>query len=351
MFEIKDLAKTLGAFKLGPINLSLTKEDYCVILGPSGSGKSQLLYLMAGLSKADDGVITLWGQELSAPGDYICKIGMLFQQYALFPHMTVQENIFYGLKAQKRFSKRSKQLATTWMEELGITHLKDRHIHGLSGGEQQRIALARTLVLEPRILLLDEPLSAIDAPFRRELRTVLKRIHQRGILVIHVTHDYEEALALASKVAIMESGSIVSIGKPEIVFSQLRNGFVARLIGEVNMYDVNFKGVEQGLWLWQEKQSGVVIKSFPFLSNGIGKILIRANDIILSNHPISASTQNMLKGFVISCLPSLGGMQVTVDAGVTFHLLLSDKAMQALTVQTGKEVFVSFKASSVQQIG
>jgi ABC-type Fe3+/spermidine/putrescine transport system ATPase subunit len=351
MFEIKDLTKSLGTFKLGPINLSVAADGYCVILGPSGAGKSQLLYLLAGLTKADNGLISLQGEQISKPNDYIRTIGMLFQQYALFPHMTVQENIFYGLKAQKRFTKNSKQQALAWMEELEIGHLKNRHVQWLSGGEQQRIALARTLVLEPRILLLDEPLAAIDVPFRRELRTVLKRIHQNGILVIHVTHDYEEALALASDVAIMEQGNIVAFGKPDKVFNQLNTSFIARLIGEVNMYDVIHKGSEQGLWLWQEKYSGRIIKSLPFRSNGFGKILIRANDIVVANEPFSASAQNMMRGMVKACLPTLGGMQVTVDAGILFHLLLSENAMRSLEIKPGKEVFVAFKASAVQQIG
>lgn len=351
MLEVNDLTKTLGAFKLGPIDLRLAADSYCVILGPSGAGKSQLLYLLAGLLKADSGSLTFRGEQLAKPNDYIRTIGLLFQQYALFPHMSVQENVLYGLKAQNRFTKVSKQKALGWMEELAIDHLKGRRIQGLSGGEQQRIALARTLVLEPRILLLDEPLAAIDAPFRRELRTVLKRIHQKGIMVIHVTHDYEEALALASEVAIIEQGRVVASGKPGKVFNQMNTGFIARLIGEVNMYDVRFKAVEQGLWLWQESQRGVIIKSLPFRSNGSGKILIRANDIVLANAPFSASMQNILKGVVKTCMPSLGGVQVTVKAGIYFHLLLSEKAMQSLGIKPEKAVYVAFKASAVQQIG
>jgi len=351
MFEVADLSYELGDFSLGPINLQLHDKDYCVILGPSGAGKSQLLYLLAGLVKPGVGRILYQHQAIRQPADYAKWVGLLFQQYALFPHLSVWDNVVYGLKARKIFTNANRKKAVEWMKQLNVMHLSNRRINGLSGGEQQRIALARTLVLEPRILLLDEPLAAVDAPFRRELRTVLKRIHQKGMLVIHVTHDYEEALALATQVAIMEQGQVTATGSPEKVFSRLNTGFVARLLGEVNIFEVMHTAAEQGVWTWKEKHTGWELKSLPFSSNGFGKILVRTRDVLLAEEPFSSSVQNMLKGTVEAYLPASGGVHVSVDAGLKFHLLLSEKAAESLRIKPGKTVYVAFKASAVQPIG
>jgi ABC-type molybdate transport system ATPase subunit len=149
----------------------------------------------------------------------------------------------------------------------------------------------------------------------------------------------------------MEQGQVVATGSPGKVFSQFTSGFVARLLGEVNIFEVAHTAAEQGLWTWKEEHTGMELKSLPFSSNGYGKILVRTRDVLLAEHPFSSSVQNLLKGTVEACFPASEGMQVSVDAGLKFHLLLSEKAVESLQIKPGKVVFVGFKASAVQPIG
>ena len=199
MLEIKSLTYTIGAFTLPPFTLTVAEGSYTMLLGPSGSGKSVLLELMAGLRKPCGGAIWLDGIRIDSLPPAKRSIGLLFQDYALFPHLSVWQNIGYALKLRHLPKGAIRQEVERLAHEFEIESLLHRFPDTLSGGERQRVALARTLIVRPRLLLLDEPLSALDAPLRSASRAFLKQINQSGQTIIHVTHDFQEQQELATQ--------------------------------------------------------------------------------------------------------------------------------------------------------
>lgn len=225
MLSLNHIALHLNDFTLQDISFTVGKGEYCMLLGESGAGKSLILEMIAGLVTPSSGEIFLQDEEITHKRIQERKIGLVFQDYALFPHLSVRDNIAYPLKRRcgmKEKEEKVKRIA----EKLGIGHLLHRRPGTLSGGELQRVALARTLVLEPSLLLLDEPLSSLDPRIRRNLRTLLKQLHGEGQTILHVTHDLQEALFLAEKVVVVEQGTISRKGTPEEIFQQPGSGFL-----------------------------------------------------------------------------------------------------------------------------
>ena len=222
--ELKDIKRIFpGKFTLD-MSLQMDKGELLCIIGPSGSGKSTLLSLLCGVDSPDEGRILIDGKDIK-------DLAMVFQDFSLFPSMDVAKNIQYGMKEkdQKEKDMRTEEL----LDLVGLKGYGKRQVHELSGGEAQRIALARALAAEPQILLLDEPLSALDAPLRKRLRTVIRQIHDRtGIAMIYVTHDREEAFAIADRIMILRGGKIEAIGTPQEIYSHPANLFTAFFTGE-----------------------------------------------------------------------------------------------------------------------
>lgn len=236
MLEIKELSKTLGDFRIKDISLTINTGDYFVLLGPSGAGKTVLLESLAGIIKPEHGTITLNDKDITNIETQERGIGLLFQDQALFPHMTVKENICYGLKCRGTNKLEIQSISNKLITEYGLANLLDRYPATLSGGEKQRVALARIMAIAPSVLLLDEPLSALDTVAKREIRRLLTTLKNKDVAVIHVTHEYEEALSLATKLAIMEENTITRVGTPEEIFHHPGSGFVAEFIGIKNFY-------------------------------------------------------------------------------------------------------------------
>ena len=235
---IRGLAKVYpgGVRALDGLDLDVPDGGFFALLGPSGCGKTTLLRTIAGLEAATAGTIRLGDADVTRLPPGRRGVGMVFQDYALFPHMTVRDNIGYPLRIQKRRRAERHRRAADAAAELGLEGLEGRRPGELSGGQQQRVALARALVAEPRILLLDEPLSNLDARLRLEARTFLKRFQFRlGVTTVFVTHDQAEALALADRIAVMEDGRIRQLGTPAEVFRRPANLFVASFIGSTPM--------------------------------------------------------------------------------------------------------------------
>jgi ABC-type Fe3+/spermidine/putrescine transport system ATPase subunit len=217
---------------------AVEKQSFTVILGPSGCGKTTLLRTIAGFYEPDEGEIYIGGKIVNTEPPHKRNTGLVFQNYALFPHMSVRENIGYGLKFKKLSKTESNERILKVGKTLGIENLLDRWPSQLSGGEQQRVAVARALVTEPQVLLLDEPLSNLDAKVRARVRTELKRLQRDlGITAIHVTHDQEEALVIGDSVVVMNKGRIVQIGPPYDIYYKPRTRFVADFIGTNNFLD------------------------------------------------------------------------------------------------------------------
>jgi putative spermidine/putrescine transport system ATP-binding protein len=237
--EIRNVTLSYGATPvLRDISLDIDEGEMHVLLGPSGCGKTTLLRSIAGLSQAQSGSISLQGRRIDGLHPKDRDVAMVFQNYALFPNMTVTENLAFGLE-QKGLPKA--EIATKVESALRMVALTDRagaRPHQLSGGQKQRVALARALVLEPKILLLDEPLSALDAQIRKRLRDELRRIQREiGLTAILVTHDQEEAIALGTRVSVMDAGRLSQVGTPEEVYYRPANLFVARFMGDMNILE------------------------------------------------------------------------------------------------------------------
>ncbi|SMF38605.1 ABC transporter ATP-binding protein [Pseudogulbenkiania subflava] len=235
--EVSGLTKRYDATTVfEDIQLGLKKGEFATLLGPSGCGKSTLLRCLAGLTAADHGQIRVEGQDITHLAPQKRGIGMVFQSYALFPNMTVAENIAFGLKMQRRQPEEMVRRVTEAIRLVELSNKEHHYPHELSGGQRQRVALARALVVEPRILLLDEPLSALDARIRRSLREEIRDIQSRlGLTTVFVTHDQEEALTLSDRIFVMNQGRIVQEGSAETVYTQPATEFVARFMGSYNL--------------------------------------------------------------------------------------------------------------------
>ena len=229
--ELKKSYESVPA--LHPLSLTVKKGEFLALMGPSGCGKSTTLRLIAGLEKPCSGEIRLWEREITDLPPWERDLPLVWQSYALFPFMTVQQNVEFGLKQQRRMTtSRRQKKAGEWMERLDISTMANRSVQKLSGGQRQRVALARALALEPDILLLDEPLSALDAHLRLQMQSELKRLHgELGITFIYVTHSQSEAFSMADRVAILNEGRLQQIGSSRDVYRAPANRFVAEFVG------------------------------------------------------------------------------------------------------------------------
>jgi sulfate/thiosulfate transport system ATP-binding protein len=240
--EIHNVSKSFGSFQaLEQINLEIQTGELVALLGPSGSGKTSLLRIIAGLESADQGAIYFGNENITGITAKERKVGFVFQHYALFRHMTVFENVAYGLKVRPRKERPSKKEIEAKVHELldlvKLQDLANRYPAQLSGGQRQRVALARALAVEPKVLLLDEPFGALDAKVRKELRRWLRRLHDEfQISSIFVTHDQEEALDVADKIVVMNQGKIEQIGTPNEVYENPQSPFVYDFLGSVNLF-------------------------------------------------------------------------------------------------------------------
>ena len=237
--EIKGVNKTYSGRKvLSGINLAIEKGDFLSLLGQSGCGKTTLLRIIAGLEQADSGSIVLDGKDITALSAQERNIGMVFQNYALFPHMNVYENIAYGLKIKKADKGTIRRKVEDVLEKVNLLHAIKQNVSLLSGGEQQRVALARAIVTEPHIILLDEPLSNLDFSLRLKARNELKRLQNDiGITSVYVTHDQSEALSLSDIIAVMDKGNILQTGTPPSVYFEPNSMFTADFVGHCNFFN------------------------------------------------------------------------------------------------------------------
>ena len=236
---IRDAVKRYGDFTaLNGVSLNIKEGEFFTLLGPSGCGKTTLLRMIAGFNSIEGGDFYFGEKRINDVPAHKRDIGMVFQNYAIFPHLTVKENVAYGLKARKVGKQEMETRVSEALELVQISHLADRKPNELSGGQQQRVALARAFVIEPSVLLMDEPLSNLDAKLRVQMRTVIKKLQRRlGITTIYVTHDQEEALAISDRIAVMKDGNIMQIGTPNEIYAKPQNPFVAGFIGVSNFLD------------------------------------------------------------------------------------------------------------------
>ena len=237
IIEFREIVKQFGSqIVLKGINLDIYENEFVTLLGPSGCGKTTLLRILGGFLDADEGKVIFDGEEISNKPPYERELNTVFQKYALFPHLSVYENIAFGLKIKKVSKDVIDQKVMKMLRLIGLEGYEDKNTTLLSGGQQQRVAVARALVNEPKVLLLDEPLAALDLKLRKEMQYELKRIQQEvGITFIFVTHDQEEALTMSDKIVVMKNGEIQQVGTPQDIYNEPANRFVANFIGESNI--------------------------------------------------------------------------------------------------------------------
>jgi ABC-type Fe3+/spermidine/putrescine transport system ATPase subunit len=273
---------------LHEVNLVCPRSKTTTLVGPSGSGKSTILKIIAGLIEPSAGSVLFDGKDVTWVVAEQRNIGMVFQSYALFPNMTIRENVEFGLLVRHISKQERNQRSDEVLETVGLSHLAERRIHQLSGGEQQRVALARAVVFAPQILLLDEPLSALDAKIRTELRAELARLlRQFRITAVYVTHDQQEAMSLGDQVVVLDKGCIMQVGSPIDVYARPANAFVANFIGSANLFDghltANGRGyavkVGFGEFTLPESPSG---NRWSHLSPGPVQFMCRPQDICIS---------------------------------------------------------------------
>ncbi|MBO3444505.1 spermidine/putrescine ABC transporter ATP-binding protein [Clostridium sp. CCUG 7971] len=307
IIELHNISKTYDDNTvLDKLNLDIKKNEFLTLLGPSGCGKTTTLKIIAGFEYADEGQVLFEGKEMNNLPPYERQVNTVFQKYALFPHMNIYENIAFGLKIKKMPKEEIDKKVKEMLKLVALEGFENRKVDSLSGGQQQRIAIARALVNEPKVLLLDEPLGALDLKLRQEMQIELKRMQQKlGITFIFVTHDQEEALSMSDTIIVMNKGKIQQMGTPEDIYNEPENSFVARFIGESNIFDGvmldDFKVV------FCDKEFDCVDKGFE--KNEDIEVVIRPEDIKMVN-----AEDGMLKGTVTS----------TVFKGVHYEITVKE---------------------------
>ena len=242
--QLVEVTKRFGpTVAVDGVSLDIEEGCFFTLLGPSGCGKSTLLRVVAGFHVPDRGEVFLRGRRITHLPPQARGTAIVFQEYALFPHMTVEENVGYGLRVRRRPSSEIRARVRQTLELVSLSGLESKYPHQLSGGQQQRVALARALVVEPEVLLLDEPLSNLDAKLRVRVREELRDLHRRlGRTTVYVTHDQEEALALSDQIAVLNAGRVLQVGPPEEIYRRPRNRFVAEFVGMANFVEGEWVG-------------------------------------------------------------------------------------------------------------
>jgi molybdate/tungstate transport system ATP-binding protein len=349
MIRVKGLYKDWKEFSLQDINLEVMPGEFFVILGPTGAGKTLLLETIAGFYIPDRGEVWLDGHEVTRISPEQRKIGFIYQDYALFPHMTVEQNIRFGLKARKSSAPLDKERVREIMAWLSIAHLAHRFPDTLSGGEQQKVAIARAIAIEPSVLLLDEPLSALDPRTRDYLREELKRVKEElGITMLHVTHDQTEAMVLADRIAVMMHGKIVQVGSPKEIFYKPLNEELAEFVGVENIFLGIIHQNENGIAEIAVDTVGTIY-AVSECRDGPVKVFVRPEDIVLSERiGEGSSARNVLRERILE-LQDMGALtRVKLDCGLI--ALITTQSREELGLGRGREVYASFKATAVHVV-
>nr|WP_308656187.1 sulfate ABC transporter ATP-binding protein [uncultured Agathobacter sp.] len=313
--ELEHISKYFGTFKASDdVSFGIEKGKLVGLLGPSGSGKTTILRMLAGLEKQDEGDVIIDGKNVNALTPDQRKIGFVFQSYALFPYMTVYDNIAYGLKVQKRDKGFIKNRVHELLELVGLPGVENRYPNQLSGGQRQRIALARALAPQPEVLLLDEPFAAIDAKVRKELRTWLREtIDKVGITSIFVTHDQDEAIEIADEIIITNKGRIEQVGNPVDIYENPRTPFVAQFIGQSAV--IKDFGKLKGFEKENDSQYGVIRPEFVEISDNENEII--ANTAADSAYEDGIIEEVLFRGNTYEIKVRIGDITVTGKTSVS----------------------------------
>jgi ABC-type sugar transport system ATPase subunit len=351
MIEINNLSIRMGGFALKDVNLSIRDKEYLVILGPTGAGKTVLMECLAGLHNLKQGSIRIDNADVTNLAPEERQIGYVPQDYVLFPFLNVQENILFGLKRGKydRLDIQKRLMTLTGL--LGIKHLLQRDPRTLSGGEKQRVALARALATAPRILLMDEPFSALDVQTSCYLRMELRHIHQElGVTTVHITHNQIEAEEMADRVAVMISGSIAQVGKPQDIFFYPENETVSNFIGTSNILECHScRQLVPGLMEVFCENLRIVL---PHDAGNIEKIAISPRDIYISDVLPSGPSVNRYKGWIKDINYESTTARINVDIGdVHLKAEMPSELAREMSLAPSSEVYLILKLRRLKVLG
>jgi putative spermidine/putrescine transport system ATP-binding protein len=344
--DLQDVSKEFGTvIAVRDFNLEVEKGSLVSFLGPSGCGKTTTLRMIAGFEQPNNGTITLDGVEITTIPPNKRDIGMVFQAYALFPNMNVRENIAFGLEMKRTPKKEAEKRINEVLEMVRLTNVAKRYPHQLSGGQQQRVALARALAVQPRVLLLDEPLSALDAEVRVALRAEIRRIQTKlAITTIYVTHDQEEALSISDKVVVMNNGLIEQIGTPEVIYRKPRTRFVATFIGTANQFtgkiiDVNNVQCEHAMLIVGDLRN--------FTKGDEVVVLVRPEAVHLQFTPKQQAGWNSINGVIETA--TFHGAITRLGVNVNGQRVVADVTYSDSTpLSLGQNCWLSFAADNCQ---
>jgi molybdate/tungstate transport system ATP-binding protein len=345
MIEIESLSRKWKNFTLEKLSLKIEIGEYFVILGPTGAGKTLLLELIAGFHSPDTGKILIGGKDVTHLPPEKHDLVFVYQDYSLFPHMSVEKNIEFGMHMKKI---KSKEKLFEIARDLKITHLLDRYPLKLSGGEQQRVALARALVTDPEVLLLDEPLSALDPRTQETARELLSTIHKNKerLTVLHITHDQTEARIMADRIAIIMDGKLMQVGTPEEIFEKPVDSQVASFVGFENMLSGRVISADRGL-LRIETSEMIIEASGDIEVGSQVHALLRPENIVLSKTSTDSSVRNSLQGRVTEVWTLGALVRVKVDCGILLNALITRQSAEEMNILPGISVYAQFKVSSV----
>jgi molybdate/tungstate transport system ATP-binding protein len=352
MIAFDHVSLALGEFALKDISFTVGDGEYFFIIGPSGAGKTIILEAIAGLHVPDQGRILLSGRDVSTIPPEQRGVGLVYQDYSLFPHMTVEKNIGFGLKMHRRPSSEIQQTVEGLLSRFGIAHLRSRTTLTLSGGEMQRVALARALAIDPDVLLLDEPLSALDPGMKEHFIHILKDVHQdNGLTIIQVSHDRHEILSLGTRMALIMDGCLEQEGSVREVYAAPASRQVAEFIGYENVIDGVVVSSHAGECLIDAK--GMHLRAFSTVPEGRTiTFCIGADEVVV--HPPGSSPagqENATPGIVTSLTQAGYLTRVRIDAGATLSVVMVRETAEEMGLKVGSPVLISIRKNAIRMIG
>ena len=339
IIKIEGVGKSFDGLRvLEDVSLDIRRGEFVTLLGPSGCGKTTLLRLIAGFSTPDEGRILMEGKDISAVPPHLRPLNTVFQRYALFPHLDVYDNVAFGLRLQKMPKDMIDAKVRKVLKMVSMTGYEDRDVESLSGGQQQRVAIARAIVNQPKVLLLDEPLAALDLKMRKDMQIELKEMHRElGITFIYVTHDQEEALTLSDTVVVINDGRIQQIGTPTDIYNEPQNPFVADFIGESNILNAT---------MIADRRVHFIDHDFDCVDEGFGEnvpvdVVVRPEDIYIMNTRLEAA---QVRATVKSCVFKGVHYEMFVDTAEGYELMIQDYN----AFEPGSEVGLIIKPQDIQ---
>jgi molybdate/tungstate transport system ATP-binding protein len=349
VIKIENLQVELGKFAVRDINLTVADGEYCIILGPTGAGKTVLLESLAGLNPVKKGRLWLDDRDITTLPPEKRGISIVYQDHVLFPHLAVRDNILYGLKI-RRASREEMRRTLDWLSDLlAISHLLPRKPETLSGGERQKVALARALSTRPSVLLLDEPLSALDPETREGVQEELRKLHDAlKNTVIHVTHDFEEAMTLGSRIAVIGEGRLMQVGTPEQIFRHPESPFVARFSLMRNIFTGEVTAGPEGRSLFRLPGLELIVQTDL---RGRCHAAIRPEDILVFRQPIASNMSNVLAGPVTRITDRGAILNISLDLPPEITVLVTRRQFIEMEIKTGDRLYVSLSPSLIHVFG